>query len=81
MPRSAHAHTAVEEVPGMAKLMSEQLKDRFAFDLGVQETVRREGWGAVPARECGSLVRLAIQAAEQQMSAGPRTAGHFPPSR
>lgn len=54
----------------MAKLMSEQLKDRFAYDLGVQEIVQREGWGGVPARECGSLVRRAIEVAEQELSAG-----------
>lgn len=59
----------------MAKWMSERLKDRFAYDLGVQETVRRGGWGAVPARECGSLVRLAIELAEQQMSTGQSAAG------
>lgn len=65
----------------MAKLMSEQLKDRFAFDLGVQETVRREGWAGVPARECGSLVKLAIQFAEQQMVTGLAPAGFTTASR
>ena len=45
-------------------LMSDALKEQLARDLGVADLVRREGWGAVPARDCGNLVKLAIQRAE-----------------
>lgn len=51
----------------LAGLMSEQLKELLAQELGVADLVSREGWGSVPSRECGNLVRLAIQLAEQQM--------------
>lgn len=36
--------------------------------LGVADIARTEGWGGVPARECGNLVREAIRLAEEQLS-------------
>ncbi|AEJ39252.1 hypothetical protein TPY_1062 [Sulfobacillus acidophilus TPY] len=36
--------------------------------LGVAEIVRQEGWGGVPARQCGNLVREAIRLAEEQLA-------------
>lgn len=51
----------------MAQPMSEALKEELARELGVYDLVRREGWGAVPARTCGELVRLAIQRAEEAL--------------
>lgn len=56
----------------MAKLMSEQLKYELAKELGVADIVRREGWGGVPARDCGRLVQLAIQHAEEALVGGRR---------
>ncbi len=35
--------------------------------LGVDDIVRREGWGGVPARQCGNLVREAIRLAEEEL--------------
>lgn len=52
----------------LAERMSEALKEDLARELGVAELVRREGWGAVPARTCGELVKLAIQRAEASLS-------------
>ncbi|MBX5477215.1 MAG: small, acid-soluble spore protein, alpha/beta type [Clostridia bacterium] len=58
--------------------MSEELKRRLAEELGVRETVEREGWGAVSSRDCGRLVQLAVAHAERMMAAravpprGPR---------
>ncbi len=52
----------------MAKLMSEELKMKLAERLGVADTVRREGWGAVSSRNCGNLVKLAIAEAEQRLA-------------
>jgi small acid-soluble spore protein F (minor alpha/beta-type SASP) len=51
----------------MGKVMSEALKEELARQLGVYELVRREGWGAVPARTCGELVRLAIRMAQSSL--------------
>ncbi|MEW6623110.1 MAG: small, acid-soluble spore protein, alpha/beta type [Bacillota bacterium] len=52
----------------MAKIMSEQLKYELAKELGVYNTVMNEGWGSVPSRECGNLVKLAIAKAEQTVA-------------
>ena len=51
----------------MAKIMSEQLKYELAKELGVYDLVMRDGWGSVPSRECGNLVRLAIAKAGQNL--------------
>lgn len=48
-------------------VMSEQLKYELAKELGVSETVTREGWGSVPSRDCGNLTKLAIEKAEEMM--------------
>jgi small acid-soluble spore protein F (minor alpha/beta-type SASP) len=51
-------------------VMSDQLKSEIARQLGVQDTVAREGWGAVSARNCGNIVRNAITMAEKGMGRG-----------
>lgn len=48
-------------------LMSDELKAELAKELGVYDTVRTEGWGSVSSRNCGNLVKLAIEKAEQSM--------------
>lgn len=48
-------------------IMSEELKYELARELGVLETVQREGWGSVPSKDCGNLVKLAIEKAERMM--------------
>jgi small acid-soluble spore protein F (minor alpha/beta-type SASP) len=47
--------------------MSEKLKYELAEELGVADIVRREGFGGVTSRDCGNLVKLAIQRAEQTL--------------
>ena len=49
-------------------VMSDALKYEFAKELGVKETVDEEGWGGVSSRNCGNLVRMAIEQAEKSMS-------------
>ena len=49
-------------------VMSENLKYELAKELGVADTVAKEGWGEVSSRNCGNLVRLAIEGAERAMS-------------
>jgi len=48
-------------------IMSDRLKYELAQELGVADLVRREGWGSVSSRNCGNLVRLAIERAERAM--------------
>ena len=48
-------------------LMSEQLKYEIARELGVESTVEREGWGAVSSRDCGNIVKKAIEMAERNL--------------
>ncbi|MGI9951185.1 small, acid-soluble spore protein, alpha/beta type [Moorellaceae bacterium AZ2] len=48
-------------------VMSEALKYELAKELGVYDIVATEGWGGVPSRQCGNLVRLAIEKAEQAL--------------
>jgi len=48
--------------------MADELRAYLGQRLGVDaELVRREGWGAVPAKTCGMLVRAALEVAEESM--------------
>ncbi len=49
-------------------VMSEELKYELAKELGVADTVAKEGWGSVSSRDCGNLVRLAIERAEKAIA-------------
>lgn len=49
-------------------IMSENLKYELAKELGVDHIVATQGWGEVSARNCGNLVKLAIQRAEQTVA-------------
>lgn len=49
-------------------MMSEQLKHEIAKELGVYETVEAEGWGAVSSRDCGNIVKKAIEIAERSLN-------------
>ncbi|MBY9082576.1 small, acid-soluble spore protein, alpha/beta type [Paenibacillus sp. HN-1] len=46
-------------------MMSEELKTELAKELGFYETVEREGWGGIRAKDAGNMVKRAIQLAEQ----------------
>lgn len=51
-------------------VMSEQLKYELASELGVADIVQREGFGGVTSRDCGNLVRLAIERASGSAQQG-----------
>ena len=53
-------------------VMSEKLKYELADELGVGDVVRRDGgyFGNVSSKDCGNLVRLAIERAERSMTGG-----------
>ena len=48
-------------------IMSESLKYEIAKELGVSDTVQREGWGSVSSRDCGRMVQKAIEIAEKSL--------------
>jgi len=49
-------------------MMSDNLKYEIARELGVDSIVSREGWGAVSSRDCGNIVKKAIEIAERSLS-------------
>lgn len=52
-------------------IMSDALKYELAKELGVYDVVAREGdFGNVSSRNCGNLVKLAIQRAENTLVNG-----------
>jgi len=53
--------------------MSEQFKEELAKDLGIYDTVQREGWGGIRTKDAGNMVKRAIQIAEQTASRTPRS--------
>lgn len=48
-------------------VMSEALKEEIARKLGVEDQVRSDGWGTVSSRDCGRMVRTAIEIAENSL--------------
>lgn len=46
-------------------IMSDNLKAQIAQDLGVYNTVQSEGWGSVSSRNCGNMVKRAIEIANR----------------
>ena len=53
---------------GKHSMMSDKLKYEIARELGVDDKVGREGWGAVSSRDCGNIVKKAIEIAERSVS-------------
>ena len=50
-------------------LLSPRAKEAIARELGVAGIVADEGWGGVPSRECGMVVRIALEHAERALAA------------
>jgi small acid-soluble spore protein F (minor alpha/beta-type SASP) len=49
--------------------MSDNLKLEIAKELGVYNTVKNDGgWGSVSSRDCGNIVKKAIERAERSMN-------------
>ncbi|HEY8530543.1 MAG: protein sspF [Paenibacillaceae bacterium ZCTH02-B3] len=53
-------------------VMSDRFKEELARELGFYDTVRREGWGAIRARDAGNMVKRAIELAEKQIASGTK---------
>lgn len=45
-------------------IMSQHLKEELAKELGFFDTVQKEGWGGIRARDAGNMVKRAIEIAE-----------------
>ncbi len=52
---------------GRHSVMSEELKYEIAKELGVDDKVEHEGWGAVSSRDCGNMVKKAIEIAQRNL--------------
>lgn len=50
-------------------VMSYEFKERLAQELGFANTLRQTGFGGVSSRDCGNMVKKAIEIAEQNMTA------------
>ncbi|WNF37087.1 small, acid-soluble spore protein, alpha/beta type [Bacillaceae bacterium IKA-2] len=48
-------------------IMSHQLKEELAKELGFYDTVQKEGWGGIGSRDAGNMIKRAIEMAEQQI--------------
>lgn len=48
-------------------VMSDALKQEIARELGFADTLKQQGFGGVSARNCGNMVKTAIQIAERNM--------------
>lgn len=50
-----------------SKLISNNLREEIAKELGVYEQVRKDGgWGNVPSKTCGNMVTKAIEIANRK---------------
>lgn len=47
-------------------VMSEKFKYEIAKELGVYDKVKKEGWGSVSSKDCGNMVKKAIEIANRQ---------------
>lgn len=54
---------------GRRSMMSDNLKTEIARELGVYDAVRTGGWGEVSSRDCGNIVKKAIEMAERSIGA------------
>jgi small acid-soluble spore protein F (minor alpha/beta-type SASP) len=48
--------------------MSERFKEELAKDLGFYDTVQKEGWANIRAKDAGNMVKRAVQIAEQALA-------------
>lgn len=48
-------------------VMSYQLKEQIAQELGFRDTLKQEGFGGVSSRDCGNMVKMAIEMAERKL--------------
>ncbi len=54
-------------------VMSDQLKEEIAKELGFYDTVQQEGWGGIRAKDAGNMVIRALEIAQESMMARGRS--------
>jgi len=47
--------------------MSQDLKEQIAQKLGFADTLKQEGFAGVTSRDCGNMVKMAIELEENQV--------------
>ena len=52
----------------MGRIMSDETKYELAEELGFSHKVKNGDWGNITTREAGSLVKKAIEKAEEAMT-------------
>lgn len=52
-------------------VMSDELKNELAKDLGFYDTVQKDGWGGIRAKDAGNMVKRAIELAEKAAARNP----------
>jgi small acid-soluble spore protein F (minor alpha/beta-type SASP) len=48
-------------------VMSKQLKEELAKELGFYNTVEQEGWGGITSKDAGNMVKRAVELAQRQL--------------
>ncbi|MFC7787245.1 MULTISPECIES: small, acid-soluble spore protein, alpha/beta type [unclassified Rossellomorea] len=49
-------------------IMSDQLKEEIAQELGFYDVVQKDGWGGITSRDAGNMVKRAVELASQRLS-------------
>ncbi|MCA1057254.1 alpha/beta-type small acid-soluble spore protein [Rossellomorea aquimaris] len=49
-------------------IMSDQLKEELAQELGFYDVVQKDGWGGITSRDAGNMVKLAVERAGRQLA-------------
>ena len=49
-------------------IMSDQLKEEIAQELGFYDVVQKDGWGGITSRDAGNMVKRAVVRASWQLS-------------
>ncbi|MGR3766408.1 small, acid-soluble spore protein, alpha/beta type [Rossellomorea sp. NS-SX7] len=50
-------------------IMSDQLKEELAQELGFYDVVQKDGWGGITSRDAGNMVKRAVELASSQLAA------------
>lgn len=49
-------------------VMSDQLKEEIAKELGFYDTVQKEGWSGIKEKDAGDMLKRAIEIAEASLT-------------
>ncbi|AET70066.1 small, acid-soluble spore protein, alpha/beta type [Desulfosporosinus orientis DSM 765] len=56
-----------------SSIMSDALKEQISQELGFAGTLHKEGFGGVSSRDCGNMVKRAIEMAERNLPGNNKT--------